>query len=84
MPGSEYDLELRLAYGSGASIGVGTHLRLTVPASGAGDGVAVAGEPLLQLSPTPAFGGFQFEVAEGALEVLLARDLMCEWELVEH
>lgn len=83
MPGSEYDLELRLAYGSGASIAVGTRLRLRVPASGAGDGVAVAGEPLL-LSPTPAFGGFQFEAAEGALEVLLARDLMCEWELVEH
>ena len=81
MPGREYDLELRLAYGSEASIGVGTRLRLSVPSSGGSDGGdgGVVGKALLEA----AFGGHMFKAAEGTLGAVLARDLLCEWEWVK-
>ena len=82
MPGSEYDLELRLAYGSGASIGVGTRLRLSVPSSGDGDDGgddSAVGKVLLEA----AFGGHAFEAPKGTLGAVLASDLRCEWEWVK-
>lgn len=88
VPGIEYALELRLAYGSGASIGVGTSLKLSVQASGGErghgsdgghDGVG-GGQAVLS---ERAFGAFQMRPPEGTLEAVLAGVLKCEWEWME-